>query len=294
MSTCIDDHDADHCIDGSILTSCVSDWVTGGSSWLRLTLPVPVAVARVDVFANDQWRPANAKPVNVLVGNGDDSVDDLSTWRQCGATPILLTEGTAEVPYTSAECDAGPPGASLPSGRDVLLREATDENAPAVGGRLWIAEVVVYIYAPPPPPQSPPVSRLVLMRSPPPPSSLADGLTARYTHGRPCNDLAVAGVLVHMSDGLEDWVGGKPWNALLHVDHMSASLISALRPTLYRGTDGIILSSETEIACAWDHDIGTQSMVRLGCGTLHSLASCLALLANPPCPQTYPSLLSYT
>ena len=225
---------------------------------------MPVAVARVDIFANEQWKPANANPVSVLIGNGDDRVEDPGTWRQCGANPILLTEGTTEVPFVSAECD------DMPSGRDVLLRERIEDDATAVGGRLWIAEVVVYIHSPPPPPLSRHAAHHV---SPPPSSPLAETLTAVYTNGRPSNELASAGVLVHMSDGLEDWVGGRPWDALLHVDHMSASLINILRPELYRGTDGLILSSEIEIVCAWDHDIGTQSMVRLGCGTLLSLAS---------------------
>ena len=106
---------------------------------------------------------------------------------------------------------------------------------------------------------------------PPPPLTVAQRIDARFRLGRPSPRSAEAGVLVHVSDGLEDnTASGRLWDVGVDVVHMSASLINAHVPRLYSGGstpgDGLVLSPETPLLCVWDRDMGTQSMSNRGCG----------------------------
>lgn len=111
---------------------------------------------------------------------------------------------------------------------------------------------------------------------PPPPASVAQQVDARFQHGGPNNDPSQAGVLIHLIDRFEDWVGGRPWalcesgcqNGFTHLDHWACSLVSLVNPDLYPGRDrfGFVLSPTTPILCAYSRDRGSGARVDGGCG----------------------------
>ena len=77
-----------------------------------------------------------------------------------------------------------------------------------------------------------------------------DKLNARHAHGRPSNNLADAGVLVHVLDGGispgHPWIGGAR-------GFLSASLLNARkRPHgLYTGGPAVVISPLSKLLCAY-------------------------------------------
>jgi hypothetical protein len=119
----------------------------------------------------------------------------------------------------------------------------------------------------PPPPPAPP-------GPPPPPFAVdmqdtIDGMNARYEHGVPSNELATAGVLIHLFDdteGDESWLpcsSGK-WCSEIG-DRISATLISKTLPWLrpiggrVKGAGFIFDPTHTGTRCSYYEDMDTQS-----------------------------------
>ena len=136
--------------------------------------------------------------------------------------------------------------------------------------------------APSPPPPPPPPLQPAL--SPPPPpvrmpparsSPAADSINARFELGRASSDLRRAGLLIHMSDNLED--GSEPWlpcrsGWCTGLDHMSSSIVNAGCGSLYwnrvkEARWGFVLSPDVGLACSYSGDGGSQGQVLGGCGT---------------------------
>ena len=271
---------------------------TGGELREGGGTPPPPLIVRVDMYAQSPWEPANTRRVDVLVASPSsssttpssadaDAVDasgaayldttsgmggaagdgtapgSMRGWRQCDTQGAMVAASTPRLPYASVTCN-------LP-GTEVLILQ---RGGAARSGRLFISEIVVLIAAPAPPPRPPPLPPLPPNTPspppPPPPMTVAQRIDARFRLGRPSARLAEAGVLVHISDGLEDTETGRLWDAVVTVDHMSCSLINVNRPKLFSGGstpgDGLVLSPRTPLLCAWDHDVGTQSMLNRGCG----------------------------
>ena len=83
-------------------------------------------------------------------------------------------------------------------------------------------------------------------------------LNTRYFKGRPSNDLADAGVLVHVLDGGLNWE--RPWEDG-GTGFLSASLFNArkLPHGLYHGGIAYVLAPGSQIRCAYPQDSGTRS-----------------------------------
>ena len=122
----------------------------------------------------------------------------------------------------------------------------------------------------PPPPSSPPPS-------PPPPLLVRIAqLNRRFAAGRPSNDLAAAGVVIHSFDQMDN--REDPWNGCRQgwcagfKDRFSVSVMSKRRPHYYQMAMGGFVLSPMELAnnsasifCAWAYDAGTMGQSEHGC-----------------------------
>ena len=149
---------------------------------------------------------------------------------------------------------------------------------------------------PPSPARPPPPSPAQPPRPPPPipprpwqpprPPAVVDEINARWQRGKPSNYLAEAGVLVHLFDNFEDWEHGRPWSlceearcqrprdashssSAQHVDHLACSVVNQNAPAVFPGgsAEGLILSTEAHILCAYSKDVGSGFAVHGGCDT---------------------------
>ena len=87
-----------------------------------------------------------------------------------------------------------------------------------------------------------------------------------YEEGRPSNDLAEAGLMVHQHDNTEGWNDGvyRPQEDSGFASHWSMSFISRQYPGTYNKECGIIVNTtELEVECSYYHDMISWST---GCG----------------------------
>jgi len=187
-----------------------------------------------------------------LFGGANESM------HRCGRRYDFV-ESTPDNPFTQVLC-----GHLGVMGRYVTLREV----APRLAGWMFLSEVVVLSLAAPPPTshtsQRPLQSRTAAL--------IAQDVNDRFRDGRPADELADAGVLVHMFDGGES--SAIPWQMSALSDHVSASLINRRNPHLFDlNTDappgakvGIVLAPDTPLICLYAVDSGTLQATNRGCG----------------------------
>ena len=193
-----------------------------------------------------------------------------------GARLVLAPRTAAEFPVTPSSPPPVAPRAMQPAA-PVPLSSLTPPIEPPCP--LPPAPARPPPLAPPPPPTPP-------RPSPPPrPPAVVDEINARWQRGEPSNRLAYAGVLMHLFDNLEDWEHGRPWSlceearcqrprspsdsGAKYVDHLTCSVINQKAPAVFPGgsAEGLVLSTEAHVLCAYAKDVGSGLAVHGGCDT---------------------------
>jgi hypothetical protein len=253
---------ANKCIDGSRSTNCKSAQSYGDDNWISVHVDGH-SVGFVSVYLYRAGEGNHLAPYEVWIGS---SFGDTNPATAISCNRILgeqhqnqqqqLSEATIErVPTNGAPvtvlCEAN-------TGSFVTLIHRSREP-------ISVSEIVAYPPAPLTTHTAPRDSRSR--------GDVAAEINERYANGRPSNVLSETGVLIHMFDHAEEWHEGQAWDMCNScgqtIDHFSCSIISARKPNLYdnegSSAGGFILSSNTEILCAWSHDRGSGNQPNGGC-----------------------------
>lgn len=235
---------ARNCIDGSRITSCVSqDSFDGSKNWLSIRIPEGMRVRSVAIYAGAVAETSEfvLAPFEVWVGSTFGDMSSAVAVQCDNGNGPFVDNPTRDVPLFVGCQDA--------RGTHVTL-------ATPIRG-ISLDQVLVFG-----PAES---SRSELPRPGRRYGEVARLLNRRFEHARPSNNLAEGGVLVHMLDTYEDLANHRPWlmcinNCRQPVDHWSASLISANRTFIYDGhaddqpAVGFVLSPSTPFFCAYNAD----------------------------------------
>jgi hypothetical protein len=227
------------------MTYCVIKTTWDQSAWLSLRVK-PVPIDSVALYIYYGWDDALA-PYEVWLGRWHGDLE-----LQC------TLESSGEPSHYGVPALAWCHGATRPY---VTVRKLTR------GKRMFLSEVLVYGR------QDTQACTGIMtgvldaqeVRSPSPRgtvSEVVEGINARFERGRPSNDLAEAGVLVHIWDGYEDPL--HRWRICdvrcpKKVDSFSSTLISRAAPWLFHNGagGGFVISPEADIECAFPCDVGT-------------------------------------
>ena len=252
---------ANKCIDGSRTTNCKSAQSYGADNWLSVRVEGN-GIGFVSIYLYRAGPGNRLAPYEIWVGSAYGDMDSTRGAMSCSSilgdvgpllqrqSPTLTRMPTSGSPVIVA---CAPNKASYIT----LLHKGREP--------LSVSELVAY----PPAPINASTSR-IRQRS----YDVVAEINHRYERGKPSTHLAEAGVLIHMFDQAEDWHGGQPWDMCntdcgKSVDHFSCSIISARKPAVYGGdgasAGGLLLAADTEILCAWDHDIGSGNQANGGC-----------------------------
>ena len=247
---------SDQCIDGSRMSFCLVDGTLaaaqGQMAWLSAQVQPPsaqsaVAIHSVDLTLYHIWSGRFA-PFEVWLGDGFGALQ-----KRCNVSG----EGGG---HTEPSHFGVPLSADCHSGRHafVTLRQA---GAP----RRWMVSEL-RAFSPSSAPRAANGATVPLANGATVPlaGEVARQIAWRFEHGRPSNELAEGGVLIHIEDGNEDTE--LPWLLCEHErctrgksDAWSASLISRTVPWLFtdRGLGGFIIAPDASIMCAFPADAGT-------------------------------------
>ena len=234
---------ATKCIDGSRATSCVG--ATRESNWLSIELQPGTRVDSVGVYVYNAWSSVVLAPFEIWIGNSPGDTDP-STASKCSAS--LITQEPSNGVALMIPCSGDIRGTF------VTLKQRGAQR------RMFLSELVAFSATATP------------QKIPRQVGDVARAINHRFTNGHPSTKPAEAGVLVHMMDGYEDWANNRPWDLCntaceQPADHLACSFITQQHPALYDkgGSEGIVLSPNSRIICAYYADWGTGGQVNGGC-----------------------------
>lgn len=287
------------CIDGSRVSACVSSKnYDSAKASNHFSVRVEGAVGYVEIHAFHARPESHLAPFEVWVGtsHGDSHSESSFSCKPVDSSIQMTTTvspaGISIVTVQSEPSSSAPlllhcskPDGLYGSTSYITVRQRGYARA------LWMTELVAYSASP----QTPTGYEDPSMAVTPHPSyfpmyatNVVSRINERFRKGRPSASLEEAGVLVHMFDMMEDWAGNRPWMTCNTcdepVDHLSSSIINARKPDVWTAesiaAEGIVLRSDTQFLCAWDHDIGSGNQVNGGCPKLWGSAQLLSMLES--------------
>ena len=262
------------CVDGSRTTWCMPG--PAGRAWLSVRLPAGHSVHSVALYVFYTWdRSYTLAPYEVWAG------DDFGV-------PLIRCNGTLATSLHLPTPNGLP--AVLPCGGVrtermpyITVRQVVDESkSPWEQPWMQLSEMIVYAPSPP--------HGVHLAAGPmATPGEVAAAVSARFEAGAPTDDVAAAGVLVHMIDGYEQ--AGRPWELCRTncttppSDHWSVSLINAAKPTLFTMPPvwggAFLVDSTVPFLCAFPSDYGIGSKPNAGCDSPPRFTLKQAMEAQP-------------